>query len=49
MHTVQNQIGLLRCFIPPFHLVIGVVAIAEHKDLPFRAPDPSKILKVHFL
>lgn len=42
----SDQIGLFRCFIPPFHLLCGGSSSTGTQRSPFRASNPSKILWV---
>lgn len=43
----SDQIGLFRCFIPPFHLLCGGSSSTRTQRSPFRASNPSKICRVH--
>lgn len=43
----SDQIGLFRCFIPPFHLLCGGSSSTRTQRTPFRASNPSKICWVH--
>lgn len=43
----SDQIGLFRCFIPPFHLLCGGSSSTRTQRTPFRASNPSKICRVH--
>lgn len=44
----SDQIGLFRCFIPPFHLLCRGSSSTRTQRTPFRASNPAKICCVHY-